>query len=144
MERNTEISCAECIYCGSTENVFSFCKTQQTEDGEKKICYCTCTNCAKHIEKNLSPEVPCETCDICGKRTDVFAFCSYAPIEDGKEGKEARLLTPYPSRQFPESCHCPFSFFSSTPQLLPYLPASQRKNLAIDPPHPRLFYQTLT
>ncbi len=91
MERNTEISCTECIYCGSTENVFSFCKAQQTDNGEIKICYCTCTKCAEHIEKNLSPEVPCETCDICGKRTDVFAFCSFAPIDDGKDAKVEKV-----------------------------------------------------
>ncbi len=94
MDKNPEISCAECIYCGSTENVFSFCKTQQTKEGEKKVCYCTCTSCAEHIENNLTPEVPCETCEICGKVTDVFAFCSYAPTEEGQSEKVCYCVCP--------------------------------------------------
>lgn len=94
MDKNKEISCTECIYCGATENVFSFCKTQQTEEGEKKVCYCTCTSCADHIEKNLSPEVPCKTCEICGKETDVFAFCSNAPTEEGQSEKVCYCVCP--------------------------------------------------
>lgn len=57
MIKNEEVSCTECIYCGSSENVFSFCKTQQTDEGDKKVCYCSCTSCADHIDKNLTPEV---------------------------------------------------------------------------------------
>ena len=94
MAKNEEVSCTECIYCGSTENVFSFCKIQQTEEGDKKVCYCTCTNCADHIEKNLSPEVPCETCEMCGKKTDVFAFCSFAPTEEGRSEKVCYCVCP--------------------------------------------------
>lgn len=94
MDKNEGIICAECIYCGSTENVFSFCKTQQTNEGDKKVCYCTCTSCSDHIEKNLSPEVPCKTCEICGKETDVFAFCSYAPTEEGQPEKVCYCACP--------------------------------------------------
>ncbi|GAB6153884.1 hypothetical protein JCM17380_26340 [Desulfosporosinus burensis] len=35
MIKNEDVSCTECIYCGSTENVFSFCKVQHTTEGEK-------------------------------------------------------------------------------------------------------------
>jgi len=94
MDKNHEISCTECIYCGTTDGVFSFCKTKQTEEGEKKVCYCTCASCADHIEKNLSPEIPCETCEVCGKTTDVFAFCSYAPTEEGQPEKVCHCVCP--------------------------------------------------
>lgn len=94
MVRNEEMSCTECIYCSSTENVFSFCKTQQTEEGDRKVCYCACTNCSDHIEKSLSPNVPCQTCDICAKETEVFAFCSLAPTEEGLSEKVCYCVCP--------------------------------------------------
>lgn len=94
METDESVLCGRCIYCGTTENVHAFCKIQQSETEEKKVCYCVCPDCVEHIEKNLEPNVPCETCEICGKETEVFAFCSYAPTDEGTPEKVCYCVCP--------------------------------------------------